>query len=238
MIESALPMQVRVQKESAVPYAIRLARETDVAHLAEIEKGAFPTTLPPTPFKRELSNEKASVLVAYKLPEEDHLLSSASHKPYIASRTTEENGLKGVWKRLLHRRTSALLPAGSADHIAGYVAIWFMTDEAHITGIAVREWLRGNGLGELLLMASIEMAMRNQSRVVTLEVRVSNHVAQSLYSKYGFSQVGIRKGYYTDNHEDAYIMTTDVISSPAYNQQLLSLKENYKTRRGNVALGC
>jgi ribosomal-protein-alanine N-acetyltransferase len=112
-----------------------------------------------------------------------------------------------------------------------------MTDEAHITGIAVRESLRGKGLGELLLMASIELAMRRQSRVVTLEVRASNHVAQSLYTKYGFSQVGLRKGYYSDNHEDAYIMTTGPISSPAYNEQLHSLEETYKIRRGDVALG-
>jgi ribosomal-protein-alanine N-acetyltransferase len=86
-------------------------------------------------------------------------------------------------------------------------------------------------------MSSIKTAMRHQSRVVTLEVRVSNHVAQSLYTKYGFSQVGRRKGYYTDNHEDAYIMTTDVISSTAYNQHLRRLHEIYKTRRGDVALG-
>ena len=128
------------------------------------------------------------------------------------------------------------LSADYAERIAGYVATWYMTDEAHITSIAVRESLRGNGLGELLLMASIELAMRRQSRVVTLEVRASNHVAQSLYTKYGFSQVGLRKGYYTDNREDAYIMTTDPISSPAYSQQLHSLEETYKTRRGNVAL--
>ena len=86
-------------------------------------------------------------------------------------------------------------------------------------------------------MASIELAMMRHSRVVTLEVRVSNHVAQSLYIKYGFSQVGLRKGYYTDNHEDAYIMTTEPISSPSYDEQFQTLEEAYKTRRGDVALG-
>jgi ribosomal-protein-alanine N-acetyltransferase len=145
--------------------------------------------------------------------------------------------LRGLWKRLFQSKAPASLPASPTDYIAGYVSTWYMTDEAHITGIAVRESLRGNGLGELLLMASIEMAMKHESRVVTLEVRASNHVAQSLYSKYGFSQVGIRKGYYSDNREDAYIMTTDTISSPAYNQQLHSLEETYRTRRGDVALG-
>lgn len=220
-----------------MPYAIRPARETDVSQLAEIEKEAFPTTWPPTPFKRELSNMMASFLVAYELPGDGQPRSSASPRPPRASSDAPPRGLMGLWRRLFQSKAPASLPADPTDHIAGYVATWYMTDEAHITGIAVRESLRGKGLGELLLMASIELAMKRQSRVVTLEVRASNHVAQSLYTKYGFSQVGLRKGYYSDNHEDAYIMTTDPISSPAYNEQLHSLEETYKTRRGDVALG-
>ena len=218
-------------------YAIRPAREADVSQLAEIEKEAFPTTWPPTPFKRELFNGTASFLVAYKLPEDGQSTSSASHEPLRESGDITTRGLRGLWKRLFQRKAPASLPANPTDYIAGYVAVWFMTDEAHITGIAVRESLRGNGLGELLLMASIELAMRRQSRVVTLEVRVSNLVAQSLYAKYGFSQVGRRKEYYADDHEDAYIMTTDPISSPDYNQQFHILEEAYKARRGDVALG-
>ncbi len=220
-----------------MPYAVRPARETDVSLLAEIEKEAFPTTLPPTPVKRELSNRMASFLVAYEVPGNDQLSSSASHEPPRARNDATTPGLRGLLRRLLRRKAAAPLSADSAERIAGYVATWYMTDEAHITGIAVLESLRGNGLGELLLMASIELAIRRQSRVVTLEVRVSNHVAQSLYTKYGFSQVGLRKGYYSDNHEDAYIMTTDPISSPAYSEQIHSLQETYKTRRGDVALG-
>ncbi|CAI8014961.1 Putative [ribosomal protein S18]-alanine N-acetyltransferase [Geodia barretti] len=69
-----------------------------------------------------------------------------------------------------------------------------MTDEAHITGIAVREALRGNGVGELLLLASVELALDRGSRVVTLEVRVSNHVAQSMYTKYGFKEWACARG--------------------------------------------
>ena len=112
-----------------------------------------------------------------------------------------------------------------------------MTDEAHVTGIAVRGSHRGRGLGELLLMSSIEMAMRRQSRVVTLEVRVSNRVAQSLYTKYGFDQTGLRKRYYTDNQEDAYIMTTAPIGSPEYSEKFRTLEQSYRERRGNAAIG-
>ncbi|MDA0989041.1 MAG: ribosomal protein S18-alanine N-acetyltransferase [Chloroflexi bacterium] len=205
--------------------------------LAEIEKEAFPTTWPATPFKRELSNRTASFLVTYQLPGNRRPVSSVSHERPGEGSDITTRGWRGLWDRLFQRNAPASLTDNPADYVAGYVATWYMTDEAHITGIAVRESLRGNGLGELLLMASIELAMRHQSRVVTLEVRVSNHVAQSLYSKYGFSQVGSRKGYYSDNHEDAYIMTTDPIFSPAYSQQLTSLEETYKSRRGDVALG-
>lgn len=217
-------------------YAIRPANEVDVPQLAEIEKEAFPTTWPATPFKRELSNRTASFLVAYQLPENGRPISSVSHERPGEGSDITTPGWRGLWDRLFQRNAPASLTDKPTDYVAGYVATWYMTDEAHITGIAVRESLRGNGLGELLLMASIELAMRHQSRVVTLEVRVSNHVAQSLYSKYGFSQVGRRKGYYSDNHEDAYIMTTDPIFSPAYSQQLTSLEETYKSRRGDVAL--
>ncbi|MBI4281977.1 MAG: ribosomal protein S18-alanine N-acetyltransferase [Chloroflexi bacterium] len=192
--------------------------------------------LPSTPFKRDLSSSTISYLVAYELPLPGQPYSPATHVLSRANSNEATHGLRGVWKRLFQTKAGTSPPADPVEYVAGYVATWYMTDEAHITAIAVRESLRGKGLGELLLMSSIEMAMKRQSRVVTLEVRVSNKVAHSLYSKYGFSQVGLRKDYYTDNHEDAYIMTTAPISSLAYNQQFRSLEETYRTRRGNMAL--
>jgi ribosomal-protein-alanine N-acetyltransferase len=221
-----------------VLYAIRSANEVDVPQLAEIEKEAFPTTWPATQFKRELSNRTASFLVAYQLPEKWRPVSSGSNEWHGEGSDITTRGLRGFWHRFFQKKNPpASFTDNAADYVAGYVTTWYMTDEAHIAGIAVRKSLKGNGLGELLLMASIELAMRHQSRVVTLEVRVSNHVAQSLYSKYGFRQVGRRKGYYSDNHEDAYIMTTDPIFSPAYREQLTNLEEIYKSRRGDIALG-
>ena len=100
-----------------------------------------------------------------------------------------------------------------------------MVDEVHIINIAVRESQRGRGIGETLIIASIEMATRLKASLVTLEVRASNLVAQSLYSKYGFQQMGIRKGYYTDNKEDAWIMTTDIITTDAFRESFQKLRE-------------
>jgi ribosomal-protein-alanine N-acetyltransferase len=102
-----------------------------------------------------------------------------------------------------------------------------MVDEAHIINLAVRSSSRGKGIGELLLISSIDIAAQLQARVLTLEVRTSNIVAQNLYSKYGFSEAGIRKGYYTDNKEDAIIMTTEDISSIEFEKLFSELKEKH-----------
>src|SRR5207248_2751137 len=101
-------------------------------------------------------------------------------------------------------------------HIIGYAGMWIMVDEAHITTIAIRTAWRGRGLGELLLAALIEEASQLRAQRVTLEVRVTNETAQKLYRKYGFRQQGVRPRYYSDNSEDAYIMTTDDVQNSLY----------------------
>ena len=83
-------------------------------------------------------------------------------------------------------------------------------------------------------MSSIELAIRGGATVVSLEARVSNHVAQALYEKYGFEKVGVRKAYYTDNREDAVIMTTQPIHSPTYQEHLRELREAFRQRHGDV----
>lgn len=90
--------------------------------------------------------------------------------------------------------------------IAGYAGMWLIMDEAHITNIAVRAPYRGRKLGERLLVQMQSAAMFLGAERMTLEVRVSNVVAQRLYAKLGFIPAGLRKGYYTDNGEDAIIM--------------------------------
>lgn len=87
-----------------------------------------------------------------------------------------------------------------------YAGMWTIVDEAHITNVAVRTAYRGHHLGETLLLELIKLAMEHGIERMTLEVRESNLVAQSLYRKLGFEPAGIRKGYYSDNQEDAIIM--------------------------------
>ncbi|MBM7581051.1 ribosomal protein S18-alanine N-acetyltransferase [Jeotgalibacillus terrae] len=90
--------------------------------------------------------------------------------------------------------------------IAGYCGMWLVMDEAHITNVAVIPELRGRKLGEKLMVRVMNQLRDEGVTMMTLEVRVSNYIAQSLYEKLSFSKGGIRKNYYSDNGEDALVM--------------------------------
>jgi ribosomal-protein-alanine N-acetyltransferase len=119
--------------------------------------------------------------------------------------------------------------------IVGYASIWMMVDESHLTSIAVPKSHQHQGIGELLLIAVIKLSLQMKAQVVTLEVRASNASAQTLYAKYGFKNVGIRRRYYTDNSEDAVIMTTDNITSPTYQAKLREMEAKYMERHKALA---
>lgn len=90
--------------------------------------------------------------------------------------------------------------------IVGFCGMWIVVDSAQITNVAVLEKCRGLGIGEGLMREAIKAAKEHAVDVLSLEVRVSNVVAQNLYRKLGFQDGGIRKGYYQDNQEDALVM--------------------------------
>jgi len=101
----------------------------------------------------------------------------------------------------------AEVPASPRLRVAGYVGLWLLVDEAHISTIAVHPTDRGRGIGETLLRAALDVAARIGAELATLEVRASNLAAQNLYRKHGFAVVGSRTAYYKDNQEDAVLMT-------------------------------
>lgn len=90
--------------------------------------------------------------------------------------------------------------------VVGYIGMWVILEEAHITNVAVHPDHRRQGIGEKLMLHCIEEARKMGATRMTLEVRVSNIVAQNLYKKLGFEAKGIRKGYYSDTNEDAIVM--------------------------------
>lgn len=102
--------------------------------------------------------------------------------------------------------------------LAGYAGYWRLDDEANLMNIAVAPDWQGRGLGEYLLLATLARMQEGGATVCTLEVRVSNVRAQALYRKLGFQVEGRRLRYYQDNGEDALLMATPPLDSPAIQQ--------------------
>ena len=212
---------------SKMPYALRPMQERDLAQAVEIERDAFPTLFPPTSFRRELKNRLARYLVAWhsEVPPELEVPQNSS--------------LTRVSRRVFYRTASLLGGRPSAwqpgqQYLVGFLGAWYMPDEVHIVSVGVRSDYRGLGVGELLLIGAIEQAQQRRMPAVTLEVRVSNHIAQNLYKKYGFEPMGVRKGYYSDNREDALIMTAFSIRNQTYREEFRILKDLHRQRWGDA----
>lgn len=121
-------------------------------------------------------------------------------------------------------RLAQYLVALLGDRIVAYGGIWLMVDEAHVTTFAVDPRFRRRRIGERLLLALLDLAAERGAREATLEVRLSNLPARRLYEKYGFRPVGIRPRYYSDNNEDALIMTTEPLDLPAMRGRVARLR--------------
>ena len=210
--------------------AIRRMRSEDIPQVIEIEQEAFSPGWIGTPFRRELNSRYCRFLVAYllnqpeEIPPDDH--TPADGQPADAS----------LWARMA-QGVKAVFGAHNelpVDTLAGYVGVWLQGDQAHITEVAVRESLRGQGIGELLIIGTVRVAFEQGMDEVTLEARVSNFVAQRLYDKYGFNEAGIRKNYYADNREDAVIMTTDHIHTRSYRDKFDDLQTRFLERYGDI----
>ncbi|PLS17240.1 ribosomal-protein-alanine N-acetyltransferase [Bacillus sp. M6-12] len=117
---------------------------------------------------------------------------------------------EAFYNELHHNQYAVYIVLEEDGVIIGYCGAWIVIDEAHITNIAVLPEYRGRRLGEALLRKMMEIAKGMNVITMTLEVRVTNIVAQSLYEKLGFQRGGIRKNYYTDNQEDAMVMWVNI----------------------------
>lgn len=128
--------------------------------------------------------------------------------------------------RLAHYFVACRRRAEEGDEVLGYLGIRILAEEAHLTTIAVKESERRRGVGESLLLWAIEFAQQMGASLLTLEVRASNLPAQSLYRKYGFVKVGIRRRYYIETGEDALLMSLEDLTSPSLQAHLRQLKRN------------
>lgn len=94
----------------------------------------------------------------------------------------------------------------SAGQVIGYIGVWIIFEEGHITNVAVHPDYRSQGIGRRLMETMIAVCVAKGVTRMTLEVRQSNIIAQRLYRDLGFVSAGVRPGYYQDNNEDALIM--------------------------------
>jgi ribosomal-protein-alanine N-acetyltransferase len=128
-------------------------------------------------------------------------------------------------REILQNRMASYIVIRDGDELVGYAGLWKMHDEAHVTTVGVRKKDQGRGFGLALMLALIERAFTLQARWVTLEVRASNYGAMALYEKLGFKVIGRRRGYYTDDGEDAVVMWSDSLLAPAFQQRFSKIRE-------------
>jgi len=191
-----------------------------VPQVNTIDREAFPTQWPPPNYDRELKDAVSHHIVACEM----------SPRPPLQVPPRKD----GLWGRIKHwfGNNQSDEQFGAPETVLGFVSLWIMADEAHLTNIAVRLTHRRQGIADLLVISVIELAQELKADYLTLEVRVSNTTAQLLYQKYGFTEVGLRKGYYTDNREDALIMSTESMKLPSFQERFRQLKEAYQQRYG------
>jgi ribosomal-protein-alanine N-acetyltransferase len=136
-------------------------------------------------------------------------------------------------------RMARYLVVRADGETVAYGGIWLMVDEAHVTTFAVLPGWRRRGIGGRLMLELLRLAVSVGATVATLEVRLTNVAARTLYQRFGFRPVGVRPRYYSDNGEDALIMTTEALDSPAMRALLARLEARYgerpRARRGPEA---
>ncbi|HZU05843.1 MAG TPA: ribosomal protein S18-alanine N-acetyltransferase [Chloroflexota bacterium] len=193
-------------------------RAEHIPAITAIDRAVYPIPWPAHSYRSELHNPAAYYVVACRVDADAHVEPA---EVAAGSGAPQRTGLLSRLSRFLRPGTT-LTPAEEVElrRVVGYAGLWMMVNEAHITTIAVAPEYQGRGIGELLLLALIDHAIERGALCMTLEVRVSNHVAQSLYRKYTFRETGVRRRYYSDNGEDALIMTSEDLDSPHFQEVL------------------
>jgi [ribosomal protein S18]-alanine N-acetyltransferase len=125
---------------------------------------------------------------------------------------------------LAQKNSRAYVVARNQGRVVGYAGVMILGDEGHVTNIAVDPGYHRHKIGMRLMLALVDAARERKVRSMTLEVRRANLGAQAMYKRFGFETVGVRKGYYVETGEDAFIMWAEGIWTPEYERQLARLK--------------
>jgi ribosomal-protein-alanine N-acetyltransferase len=199
----------------ATAFVVEPMRLEHIPAVSAIEKLSFPQPWPQNAYRREITENRMAHYVVVRRLGEPPTAEAPSTQPNPAQQSGD---FLGRLSRLLRPPEPPRSPALEEElrSIVGYAGIWIMTDESHITTIASHPDVRGMGVGEFLLMALIHRSIEIGARWMTLEVRATNTVAQNLYRKYTFKEMGVRRRYYSDNGEDALVMWTDALDSESF----------------------
>jgi ribosomal-protein-alanine N-acetyltransferase len=206
-----------------MPYIIEPMQQADVPEVAEVEKQCFASPWPPSAYRRELKNPQSNRYVVARW------VHPSARRRAPAVWPPADSPLRARLGRMLPGLFPPVDLPVSPYPIAGFAGLWLLSDEAHVTTIGVAPSHRGRRVGELLFLTMIDLALERQATWLTLEVRVSNIVAQNLYRKYGLQIAGTRKHYYSDDGEDAYLMWSDPLQSEVFQSRLRTLRATFQT---------
>jgi [ribosomal protein S18]-alanine N-acetyltransferase len=205
----------------AIPFVVDAMTLDDIPAVMAIEKTAFPIPWPEQAYRHELLENRNGYFIVVR---------RKAAATTNGTEKVESQTLFNLFQRLTVRPTKPLARPSPGMTVVGFAGMWMFVDEAHVSTIASHADWRGYGIGELLLLTLLREAQRRNAVFATLEVRVSNVVAQNLYKKYSFVEVGRRKRYYRDNGEDALIMTVQNFQEPIYKAQLDALERALWTK--------
>jgi [ribosomal protein S18]-alanine N-acetyltransferase len=226
-------------------YVVRPMRLDDVDEVGRVERECFTTPWPASAYRREIRDNRLSRYIVITSDEAADEAASpgaaaegASESGCDCDSTDRTSALRRALEQLLRPLGigGSAEPAPRGERIVGFAGMWLMIDEAHITTICVAKSHRGRGLGEVLMSRLMDLAAEIGADRVTLEVRVSNEPAKSLYRKYGFAEEGIRKRYYSDDNEDAAIMWSQSLGDQAYRSRLDALRAESLARAGALTI--
>ena len=148
---------------------------------------------------------------------QDYIIASSTEADLDAVLAIERLSFPTPWERQAFSEEVArpwarleVLRQVETGGVVAFCNYWLVADELHILNVAVHPDERRRGHAARLLEHILSEASRNKTRVVSLEVRLSNHAAQALYRKFGFREVGTRPRYYADNGEDALLMDREL----------------------------
>ncbi|MGE0133592.1 MAG: ribosomal protein S18-alanine N-acetyltransferase [Dehalococcoidia bacterium] len=183
---------------------IRPMLEADLKQVRRIERAAYGSSLPGTPFERELRNGLAGYLVAVQPP------------TTTDGRPAEHHTLFDSLRRLFAHDPE--------PRVLGFLGVWYTVDQLHVVTVAVDPAEQGRGIAQRLLLECHRLAAEAELPTIALEVRVSNDRARSLYRWFGFTEAGTLRRYYSDNGEDALVMLTPRLDDPVFTAHVEGLR--------------